>query len=98
VEYGERNITWLVKSLGIAKDEVYVRWSEFPGQPETWVGFSRWELGKFTSAPLGRSNMLGKLMQDAQVVKLHELDRVAAFNNDPYRTRRTTGLQRVYLP
>lgn len=98
VEYGERNITWLVKGLGIAKDEVYVRWSEFPGQPETWIGFSRWELGKFTSSPLGRSRTLGKLMQDAQVVKLHELDQVAEFHNDPYRTRRTAGLQRVYLP
>ena len=41
VEYGERNITWLVKDYGVVKDEVHVRWSELPGVEEDWVGYSR---------------------------------------------------------
>ena len=96
VEYGERNITWLVKDYGIVKDEVHVRWSEFPGGGENWVGYSRWELGKYNEYGTGGS-LMGRYLKPAQNIKLHEFKNVPEFDFDSYHTRRTAGLQRVDL-
>jgi len=96
VEYGERNITWLVKDYGVVKDEVHVRWSEFPGVEENWVGYSRWELGKYKEYGTG-GTLMGRYLKPAQIVKLHEFNDVPEFDFDSYHTRRTAGLQRVNL-
>ena len=46
VEFGERNVTWLVEGYGIVKDELEIRWNEYPTSlSQQWVGISRWELG-----------------------------------------------------
>ena len=96
VEYGARNITWLVKDYGVVKDEVHVRWSEIPGIEENWVGYSRWELGKYNDYSTGGS-LMGRYLKPAQNIKLREFKNVPEFDFDSYHTRRTAGLQRVDL-
>lgn len=97
VEYGERNTTWLVKGFGLVKDELEIRWTEYPmSQSEQWVGISRWELGRFSITSNGRSEFANELKR-AHAVKLHELQNVPVFL-DPFQIKRTAGLQRVTLP
>jgi len=94
VEYGERNITWLVKGYGIVRDEVYVRWSESPGSEEQWFGYSKWELKRYHET--GRSRTaLGRMMAPTHSVKLSRLGQEAGLGNDPYKITRTAGLQRI---
>ena len=97
VEYGERNTTWLVKDYGIVKDELQIRWNESPTSlSEQWVGLSRWELGRFSITSNGGSG-LSNLMKRAHIVKLNELQTIPELDN-PFRVKRTAGLQRVELP
>ncbi len=97
VEYGEKNVTWLVKDYGIVKDELQIRWNESPTSlSEQWVGLSRWELGRFSITSNGGSG-LSNLMKRAHIVKLNELQTIPELDN-PFRVKRTAGLQRVELP
>jgi hypothetical protein len=97
VEYGEKNVTWLVKDYGIVKDELQIRWNEYPTSlSEQWVGLSRWELGRFSITSNGGSG-LSNLMKRAHIVKLNELQTIPELDN-PFRVKRTAGLQRVELP
>ena len=97
VEYGEKNTTWLVKDYGIVKDELQIRWNEYPTSlSEQWVGLSRWELGRFSITSNGGSG-LSNLMKRAHIVKLNELQTIPELDN-PFRVKRTAGLQRVELP
>ncbi|NOZ75961.1 MAG: hypothetical protein GXO90_11430 [FCB group bacterium] len=94
VEYGERDITWLVKNYGIVRDEVYVRWSEQPETEEQWFGYSKWELRKYQES--SRSNtLLGRMVNPAHTVKLSRLEDEPGLGNDPYQVTRTAGLQRI---
>jgi hypothetical protein len=97
VEYGEKNITWLVQGYGIVKDELHIRWTERPdANKELWVGLSRWELGKF-SATTSDGGQFAKLLNRAHVVKINELQNIPELQ-DPFQIKRTAGLQRVELP
>jgi len=97
VEYGEKNVTWLVKDYGIVKDELQIRWNEYPTSlSEQWVGLSRWELGRFSITSNGGSG-LSNLLKRAHSVKLHDLQSIPELS-DPFQIRRTAGLQRVELP
>ena len=97
VEYGEKNVTWLVKDYGIVKDELQIRWNEYPTSlSEQWVGLSRWELGRFSITSNGGSG-LSNLLKRAHSVKLHDLQSIPELG-DPFQIRRTAGLQRVELP
>ncbi|MDP7217111.1 MAG: hypothetical protein QF439_02550 [Candidatus Marinimicrobia bacterium] len=97
VEYGEKNVTWLVKDYGIVKDELQIRWNEYPTSlSEQWVGLSRWELGRFSITSNGGSG-LSNLLKRAHSVKLHDLQSIPELS-DPFQIRRTAGLQRVEMP
>ncbi len=97
VEYGEKNITWLVQGYGIVKDELHIRWTERPdANKELWVGLSRWELGKF-SATTSDGGQFAKLLNRVHVVKINELQNIPELQ-DPFQIKRTAGLQRVELP
>ena len=97
VEYGEKNTTWLVEGYGIVKDELQIRWNEYPTSlSEQWVGLSRWELGRFSITSNGGSG-LSNLLKRAHSVKLHDLQSIPELS-DPFQIRRTAGLQRVELP
>ena len=97
VEYGEKNVTWLVKDYGIVKDELQIRWNEYPTSlSEQWVGLSRWELGRFSITSNGGSG-LSNLLKRAHSVKLHDLQSIPELS-DPFQIRSTAGLQRVELP
>ena len=97
VEYGEKNVTWLVKDYGIVKDELQIRWNESPTSlSEQWVGLSRWELGRFSITSNGGSG-LSNLLKRAHSVKLHDLQSIPELS-DPFQIRRTAGLQRVEMP
>ncbi len=69
---------------------------ELPGGGENWVGYSRWELGKYNDYSTGGS-LMGRYLKPAQIIKLHEFENVPEFDFDSYHTRRTAGLQRVDL-
>lgn len=95
VEYGEKSITWLVKGLGVVKDELYIRWTEYPmSQGEQWVGLSRWELGKMSPV---NGNRLNRLLNRARTVQLQSLHQIPELE-DPFQVRRTTSFQRTVLP
>ena len=97
VEFGERNVTWLVEGYGIVKDELEIRWNEYPtSQSEQWVGISRWELGHFSTTSNGGAQ-LSNLMKRAHSVKLNELQSLPELS-DPFKITRTSGLQRVEIP
>ncbi len=98
VEFGEKNITWLVKGNGIVKDELYIRWTEYPmsNGDKQWVGISRWELGHISTTSNG-SGRLNRLLKRAQAVEINELQAIPELE-DPFRISRTAGLQRVELP
>ncbi len=95
LEYGERNITWLARDHGIVMDEVLIRWSETFDIEETWVGLSRWELGRLEKGPAVSSSALTRLMDQARSIRLEEFDQVPEFDNDPIHWKRTIGLQRA---
>lgn len=97
VEFGERNVTWLVEGYGIVKDELEIRWNEYPTSlSQQWVGISRWELGNYSATSSGGSQ-LSNLMKRAHNVKLNELQSIPELS-DPFKITRTSGLQRVELP
>tara|TARA_B100000315_G_C14588089_1_gene594239 strand:+ start:1626 stop:3719 length:2094 start_codon:yes stop_codon:yes gene_type:complete len=98
VEFGERNKTWLVKDFGAVRDELDIRWSEFPGLPEEWEPLSRWELGRITIQPADNEGLLPRLFAGKKRQQLDELGGLEEFNFDPYHFHRTSGLQRVELP
>ncbi len=100
VEWEEENTTWLVKNYGIVKSELKVRWGEsiwFDSDDEIWAGYSRWEMGNF-STKTGDTGLLAKLLNSAKVVDLKSLDKLAELNNDPYQIHRTLGLHRIQFP
>jgi len=99
VEYGEKNITWLVKDFGIVKDEVYIRWTEPVWmEDEFWLGYSRWELAEFRDVPSSSSRSMSKLLGKSRIVNLDDLKNIEELNNDPFQVKRTVGLQRVEIP
>ncbi|MBC8174232.1 MAG: hypothetical protein H8E82_01050, partial [Candidatus Marinimicrobia bacterium] len=99
VEYGEKNITWLVRDFGIVKDEVYIRWTEPVWiEDEFWLGYSRWELAEFRDVPSGSSRLMSKLLGKSRIVNLDDLKNIEELNNDPFQVKRTVGLQRVEIP
>ena len=97
VEWEEENTTWLVKNYGIVKTELKVRWGEsiwFDSDDEIWAGYSRWEMGQYSSEP-GDMGLLSKMLNPVRSVSLHSLDDVDELNNDPYQIHRTLGLHRI---
>jgi hypothetical protein len=97
VEWEEENTTWLVKNYGIVKTELKVRWGEsiwFDSDDEIWAGYSRWEMGQYSSEP-GDIGLLSKMLNPVRSVSLHSLDDVDELNNDPYQIHRTLGLHRI---
>ena len=97
VEWEEENTTWLVKNYGIVKTELKVRWGEsiwFDSEAEIWAGYSRWEMGQYSSEP-GDIGLLSKMLNPVRSVSLHSLDDVDELNNDPYQIHRTLGLHRI---
>ncbi|MFQ6614175.1 MAG: hypothetical protein ACE5D1_04955 [Fidelibacterota bacterium] len=95
VEYGERDITWLVKNYGIVRDEVYVRWSEQPETEEQWFGYSKWELRKYEESSRSNSSLLGRMMDPTHSVTFSGMKDESGLGNDPYQVTRTVGLQRI---
>ena len=68
VDFGQKTISWLVKNKGLAKSEIYIRWTEHPfdsdltpnnsnldSQNQAWVGLNRIEL---TSVEMQSDNNL----------------------------------------
>ena len=97
VEWEEENTTWLVKNYGVVKTELKVRWGEsiwFDSDDEIWAGYSRWEMGQYSSEP-GDIGLLSKMLNPVRSVSLHSLDDVDELNNDPYQIHRTLGLHRI---
>ncbi len=96
IEFGQRSTTWLVRDLGIARENVDIRWTE-PAwmQDEDWAEYSKVELIDFRSQDLGRRL---PLFGSSRAVDLDEFDEIGDFNYDPYQKRRTAGLTRVQLP
>ncbi len=100
VEWEEENTTWLVKNYGIVKTELKVRWGEsiwFDSNDEIWAGYSRWEMGHYSSET-GDAGLLSKLLNPVRSVRLNSLDDVDELKNDPYQIRRTSGLHRIQFP
>lgn len=100
LEYGEKNITWLVRDYGIVRDEVYVRWSEAPGtEGKQWQGYSRWELGRVNELTSSTNRgFLGRYNRSTKVVSPDGFENEPELNFDPYKITRTSGLQRVEFP
>ena len=100
VEWEEENTTWLVKNYGIVKTELKVRWGEsiwFDSDDEIWAGYSRWEMGQYSSQP-GDGGLLSKMLNPVRSVRLNSLDDVDELDNDPYQVHRTLGLHRIQFP
>jgi len=95
VEYGERDLTWLVKGYGIVKDEVYVRWGEAAGMDPQWFGYSKWVLKDYSSTSNAGRIQLGRLAAPAHLVKSSDFQNESDMGNDPYKITRTSGLQRI---
>ena len=94
VELEEENRTWLVRGMGIVKDELYVRWTEPPiAQDEVWLGHSKIELFEYSSDQ--ENGSLSKLLNPAKTVNLNQLGDESSLDNDPYKYSRTFGIQRV---
>jgi len=100
VEWEEENTTWLVKNYGIVKTELKVRWGEsiwFDSDDEIWAGYSRWEMGQYSSEP-GDEGLLSKMLNPVRSVKLNSLSDMDELDNDPYQIHRTLGLHRIQFP
>jgi len=100
VEWEEENTTWLVRDYGIVKTELKVRWGEsiwFDSDDEIWAGYSRWEMGQYSSEP-GDAGLLSKMLNPVRSVMLNSLDDVDELDNDPYQIHRTLGLHRIQFP
>ena len=100
VEWEEENTTWLVRNYGIVKTELKVRWGEsiwFDSDDEIWAGYSRWEMGQYSSEP-GDMGLLSKMLSPVRSVMLNSLDDVDELDNDPYQIHRTLGLHRIQFP
>ena len=93
VELEEENFTWLVRGMGIVKDELWVRWTESPiTEDEKLLGHSRIELYEYSSNP--ESGSLAKLINPVKTVNLNQLGDESSLDNDPYKYSRTFGIQR----
>ena len=108
VEFGERNTVWLAapnpnsgesNQIGIVMDKLEHRWTEDYWSEDDaldWKEFSRLELKNYSEN--GESNLLGRLLNNSNIININEFGNEGALNNDPYIPQPTGIIQRVRLP
>ena len=108
VEFGERNTVWLAapnpnsgesNQIGIVMDKLEHRWTEDYWSEDDaldWKEFSRLELKNYSEN--GESNLLGRLLNNGNIININEFGNEGALNNDPYIPQPTGIIQRVRLP
>lgn len=98
VEYIERNETWLVEGLGIVKDLVSFHWTDPPEwlgiEGEGWVNYSLLELAEYRE-----SDSLQRIFfRNQRIAHPDQLIDLDMFEDDPFKYKRTVGLQRIEFP
>ena len=98
VEYIERNETWLVEGLGMVKDLVSFYWTDPPEwvglTGEGWVEYSMLELAEYRE-----NDSSGKLLfGNRRISHPNQLNNLDKFEDDPFKMKRTVGLQRIEFP
>jgi len=98
VEYIERNETWLVEGLGIVKDLVSFHWTDPPEwlgiEGEGWVEYSLLELADYREYNSSQRLMFG----NRRITHPSDLNTIDEFQEDPFKYKRTVGLQRIEFP
>ena len=108
VDFGQKTISWLVKNKGLAKSEIYIRWTEHPfdsdltpnnnnldSQNQAWVGLNRIEL---TSVDMqSESNAFRKITNPVKPIELRDIGDHPDFNFDPFYISNQLGIQTLDL-
>ena len=108
VDFGQKTISWLVKNKGLAKSEIYIRWTEHPfdsdltpnnnnldSQNQAWVGLNRIEL---TSVDMqSENNAFRKITNPAKSIELRDIGDHPDFNFDSFYLSNQIGIQTLDL-
>ena len=108
VDFGQKTISWLVKNKGLAKSEIYIRWTEHPfdsdytpnsnnldSQNQAWVGLNRIEL---TSVEMqSENNVMRKLTHSTKNIELRDIGEHPDFDFDPLYISNQIGIQTLDL-
>ena len=108
VDFGQKTISWLVKNKGLAKSEIYIRWTEHPfdsdytpnsnnldSQNQAWVGLNRIEL---TSVEMqSENNVMRKLTHLTKNIELRDIGEHPDFDFDPLYISNQIGIQTLDL-
>ena len=113
LEYGEKNISWLVRHKGIVRDELYFRWSEpqwlgigedfiYDYVPGAWEDGYYWGvISRLEMADFRKNNSSGggflSRLFNQQKLELNSFENMDQFSNEPYKVSRTSGIQRVEI-
>ena len=107
ITYGEKNISWLVKGIGIVKDEVWLKWTGYPFNWEDanfnesqfndclhsgeYCGYQRLYLDEIRPVELSRNGIF------SSKVLLNNIDHLDEFDGEPFKKTKTVGIQRVNI-
>ena len=108
VDFGQKTVSWLVKNKGLAKSEIYIRWTEHPYDSfqtpnrnnldslnQAWVGLNRIEL---TSVDIQQeSGLFKQLASPTKEIELREIKEHPDFNYDPFYINNQIGIQTIDL-
>ena len=108
VDFGQKTVSWLVRNKGLAKSEIYIRWTEHPYDSfqtpnrnnldslnQAWVGLNRIEL---TSVDIQQESSLFKqLASPTKEIELREIKEHPDFNFDPFYINNQIGIQTIDL-
>ncbi|MBA64615.1 MAG: hypothetical protein CMG55_02320 [Candidatus Marinimicrobia bacterium] len=108
VDFGQKTISWLVKNKGLAKSEIYIRWTEHPYDSfqtpnngnldslnQAWVGLNRIEL---TSVDIQQENsVFKKLANPVKTIELRQIKEHPDFDFDPFYINNQIGIQTIDL-
>ena len=108
VDFGQKTISWLVKNKGLAKSEIYIRWTEHPfdsdltpnnnnldSQNQAWVGLNRIEL---TSVDMqSENNTFRRITNPVKSIELRDIGDHPDFNFDPFYISNQIGIQTLDL-
>ena len=108
VDFGQKTISWLVKNKGLAKSEIYIRWTEHPYDSfqtpnngnldslnQAWLGLNRIEL---TSVDIQQENsVFKKLANPVKTIELREIKEHPDFDFDPFYINNQIGIQTIDL-
>ena len=108
VDFGQKTISWLVKNKGLAKSEIYIRWTEHPfdsdltpnnsnldSQNQAWVGLNRIELTSINT--YSENNLMRRLANPTKSIELRDIGNHPDFDFDPFYINNQIGIQTLDL-